>query len=119
MQGFGSEVLFHRGRRVVGFGLGQSSQQQAQQYLTNLQSSYTQQGNTYLLNTAQATSGMNTQGLDFTALVTAVTSGDAAGTTLAADNLLVAYAVAAGVPAAGIAWAAELLIMQGDRKSVV
>ena len=127
MQGFGSEVLFHGGRRVPGFGLGrqvgpqrfgigQNVQQTAQQYINNLKNSYTKQGNEYLLNTAQATTGVDLSGIDFTAFIAAMQNGDAAGAMLAFDNSLVAYMTYVGGAATtgvGIAWAAELLIMEG------
>lgn len=103
MQGFGSEVLFHGGRRVPGFGLGRSQRfglasVSAQQYLTNLQSSYIQQDGSYVLNTAQATAGVDMTGIDFTAAMTALQQGNYG----AAYELAALAAITWEVPVAGL-----------------
>ena len=89
--------------RLLGAGdsVQAQAQLQAQQYAANLKNSYTQQGNDYILNTAQATSGVNLGGLDFSATVAALARGDIPGAVDAADTAIVAYASLA-VPAAGL-----------------
>jgi len=87
----------------IGAGVFPSTQAaaSAQQYATNLKNSYTQQGNEYILNTAQATAGVDFQGLDFSATIAALARGDVPGAIDAADTAIVAYA-SLSVPAAGL-----------------
>jgi hypothetical protein len=89
-----------------------NAQQQAQNYVNNLQNSFTQQGDTYTLNAAQAATGADLSGIDFTAFVKALASGDAASAAQAFDTSLVTY-FASVVPEAGVAWGVELAIMSG------
>ncbi|HXB28129.1 MAG TPA: hypothetical protein VNV25_25590 [Gemmatimonadaceae bacterium] len=85
-------------RGLLGAGDAASA---GQQYLANLKTSYTRQGDEYVLNTAQATAGVSFQGLDFSATVAALARGDIPGAVEAADSAIVAYA-SLSVPVAGL-----------------
>jgi hypothetical protein len=107
-----STPRLNRTARAFQAGQGASASASAQAYVNSIKGSYTQQGNQYILDTAQATSGVDFGGVDFSAFMAALASGDAAGAASAFDTSVVGY-FATMVPEAGIAWAAELLIMQG------